>query len=95
MTSGGDVGEFRVVIKNSAKPDLAKLKQHQHLRDRFDQVIATLKHNPYAPTDRFEKFQPPSARFYSRRLNGQHRVIYTVDDITRTVTIYAAWSHYE
>jgi len=82
------------MIKNSAKPDLGKLKR-SHLQERFEHITATLKQNPYAPTDSFEKLQPPSARFYSRRLNGQHRVVYTVDESTKTVTIYSAWSHYD
>jgi len=87
-------GAFQVVIKNSAKPDLKKLKQ-SHLRTRFDQIVETLRDDPYKPTDSLEKLQPPSARFYSRRLNAQHRVVYTVDNDARVVTILSAWSHYE
>ncbi|MFP4924543.1 Txe/YoeB family addiction module toxin, partial [Staphylococcus pseudintermedius] len=30
-----------------------------------------------------------------RRLNHQHRVVYTVDDEKREVYIFSAWSHYE
>ena len=88
------VAKYRVVIKNSAKPDLKKLMQSR-LQGRFEQVVATLHTDPYDPSDSFEELQPPSARFYSRRLNGQHRVVYTVDEATKTVTILAAWSHYQ
>lgn len=84
---------FQVVIKNSAKPDLKKLS-HSHLRARFEEIVATLRTDPYAPTDSLEKLQP-NARFYSRRLNAQHRVVCTIDNDTRTVTILSAWSHYE
>ena len=84
---------YRVVIKNSAKSDLSKLKR-SHLQERFEQIAATLKRNPCETTDSFEILQPPSARFYSRRLNGQHRVAYTVDEATKTVTIFSTWSHY-
>ena len=85
---------FRVVIKNSAKPDLKKLSQ-SNLRAQFERIVDTLRADPYRPTDSFEKLQPPSARFYSRRLNAQHRVVYTVDNEAKLVTILAAWSHYE
>jgi len=85
---------YRVVIKNSAKSDLKKLRQ-SHLRARFEKIVGTLRTDPYMPTDSFEKLQPPSARFFSRRLSGQHRVVYTIDEQAKTVTIYSAWSHYQ
>ena len=84
---------YRVVVKNSAKPDLKKLRSH--LRARFEKIVGTLRTDPYMPTDSFKKLQPPSAQFYSRRLSGQHRVVYTIDEPTKTVTIYSAWSHYQ
>ncbi|MDF7664502.1 Txe/YoeB family addiction module toxin [Bifidobacterium sp. ESL0763] len=85
---------YRVVIKNSAKPDLKKLKR-SNLKGSFMQIIADLKSDPYRPTQSFEKLQPTSRGLYSRRINSQHRVVYEIDDEARTVTIYAAWSHYE
>ncbi|WEV67542.1 Txe/YoeB family addiction module toxin [Bifidobacterium sp. ESL0769] len=85
---------YHVVIKNSAKSDLKKLKR-SHLQQSFMQVVADLKSDPYQPTQSFEKLQPVSRRLYSRRINSQHRVVYDIDDDTQTVTIYAAWSHYE
>ncbi|MCD2256973.1 Txe/YoeB family addiction module toxin [Agrilactobacillus fermenti] len=87
------MSQYTVKIKNSAKRDLKKLKQ-SNLKANFLEIIATLKENPYAPTQSFEKLTPPSAGFYSRRLNSQHRVVYTIDQATHEVLIYAAWSHY-
>lgn len=85
---------YEVVIKNSAKKDLKKIK-HSHLRKNFNAVVQALKENPFAPTQSFEKLQPRSAAFYSRRINQQHRVVYKVDDVARRVEIYSAWTHYE
>ncbi|MFW2677928.1 Txe/YoeB family addiction module toxin, partial [Staphylococcus aureus] len=31
----------------------------------------------------------------SRRINHQHRVVYTVDDRNKEVLILSAWSHYD
>ncbi|MGX7055886.1 hypothetical protein [Pediococcus acidilactici] len=28
-------------------------------------------------------------------MNGQHRVIYTIDKATKIVEIYSCWAHYE
>lgn len=85
---------YEVVIKNSAKKDLKKIK-HSHLRKNFNEVVQALKEDPFAATQSFEKLQPRSAAFYSRRINQQHRVVYKVDGVARRVEIYSAWTHYE
>lgn len=85
---------YTVRIKNSAKSDLKKIK-HSNLKDNYKKIEEQLKKNPYEPNQSFEKLEPPMAKKYSRRLNIQHRVVYTVDDEAKVVTIYSAWSHYE
>ena len=85
---------YEVVIKNSAKKDLKKIKQ-SHLKENFNEVVQALKEDPFAPTQSFEKLQPRSAELYSRRINQQHRVVYKVDEDARRVEIYSAWTHYE
>lgn len=82
------------MIKNSAKTDLKKIKQ-SNLKKQFEAILEVLKQDPYYPNQSFEKLQPKQAGLYSRRINQQHRVVYTVDDETKTVEIYSAWSHYE
>lgn len=85
---------YEVVIKNSAKKDLKKIKQ-SHLKENFNEVVQALKENPFAPTQSFEKLQPRSSELYSRRINQQHRVVYKVNEDERRVEIYSAWTHYE
>lgn len=85
---------YSVVIKNSAKKDLKKLKQF-NLKQQFQTVIEILKRNPYYPNQSFEKVQPKHLGFYSRRLNQQHRIVYKINEIDRRVEIYSAWSRYE
>lgn len=85
---------YKVVIKNSAKTNLKKIK-HSNLKKQFEAIIDVLKKDPYYPNQSFEKLQPKQAGRYSRRINQQHRVVYTVDEVEKTVQIYSAWSHYE
>jgi Txe/YoeB family toxin of toxin-antitoxin system len=87
------VDSYTVVIKNSCKPDLKKLKR-SGLRGSFEGIVRTLKDDPFAPTQGFEKLQPMSEGRYSRRINLQHRVVYKVDEQKKVVEIYSAWSHY-
>ncbi len=85
---------YSVQIKNSAKPDLKKIKR-SNLKNSFNDIVNQLKKDPYKPNQGFEKLFPPIGKKYSRRLNVQHRVVYSIDDDTKTVFIFSAWSHYE
>ena len=85
---------YEVVIKNSAKKDLKKIK-NSHLKENFEEVIQTLKENPFKQTLSFEQLQPKSVGLYSRRINQQHRIVYKVDEIAKRVEIYSTWTHYE
>jgi len=77
---------YQVKIKNSAKSDLKKIKQ-SHLILNFQAIIDQLKKDPYFPNQKMEKLVPPAAGKYSRRLNIHHRVVYSVEDQTKVVTI--------
>ncbi|CAM4325610.1 Txe/YoeB family addiction module toxin [Lacicoccus alkaliphilus] len=85
---------YQVVFKNSVKKDLKKIKQ-SNLKSQFESVVQVLKEEPFQPTQSFEKLQPKHLGRYSRRINHQHRVVYTVDEELKLVKIYSAWSHYE
>jgi Txe/YoeB family toxin of toxin-antitoxin system len=84
---------YRVTIKNSAKADLRKLKG-SYLKDRFLEIVETLKESPYSPKDNFEKLLPSGSGLCSRRLNHQHRVVCRINEQEKTVEIYSAWTHY-
>ncbi|SYV98568.1 type II toxin-antitoxin system YoeB family toxin [Oenococcus oeni] len=38
---------------------------------------------------------PLAAGYYSLRINNQHRVVYTIDQKKRLVTIFSCWAHYQ
>lgn len=73
---------------------IQKIK-NTHLETNFLKIIKQLKENPYNNNHSFEKLIPPIKGFYSRRLNVQHRVVYTVNDEDKIVTIYSAYGRYE
>lgn len=85
---------WHIKIKKSAKNDLRKVLKSPY-RDSFITIKKTLETDPYAPIQSFEKLTPPAAGFYSRRINSQHRVVYTIDPLNRLVEIYSCWGHYE
>ncbi|QTQ07040.1 Txe/YoeB family addiction module toxin [Macrococcoides canis] len=85
---------YKIVLKSSVKKDLKKIK-NTLLETNFLKIINQLKENPYNNNHSFEKLIPPIKGFYSRRINVQHRVVYTVNDEDKIVTIYSAYGHYE
>ncbi|HDI0164452.1 TPA: Txe/YoeB family addiction module toxin [Staphylococcus aureus] len=88
------MSNYTVKTKNSAKSDLKKIK-HSYLKKSFLEIVETLKNDPYKITQSFEKLEPKYLERYSRRINHQHRVVYTVDDRNKEVLILSAWSHYD
>ncbi|AVI94944.1 putative Addiction module toxin [Oenococcus oeni] len=86
--------QWKVKIKSGAKGDLRKVLKIQ-FRQTFEEIKATLETDPYKSTQSFEKLVPPAAGYYSRRLNLQHRVVYTINKKDKIVEIYSCWSHYE
>ena len=81
-------------VRPDWKADLKKLLRSP-LRQSFEEIKNVLESDPYKPIQSFEKLTPPAAGYYSRRINGQHRVVYTIDKVTKIVEIYSCWAHYE
>ncbi|WP_125578897.1 Txe/YoeB family addiction module toxin, partial [Lapidilactobacillus mulanensis] len=74
---------------------LVYLSRSIALNAQFMTIVSTLRQDPFTPTQSFEKLTPPAAGKYSRRLNSQHRIVYSVDKINHEIKILSAWSHYE
>ena len=83
---------YTIKIKKNARKDLPKLKA-AHLNKKFDELVKILKENPYQSPPPYEKLV--GLNYLSRRLNIQHRLVYTVDDSSKQVNILSVWSHYE
>jgi Txe/YoeB family toxin of Txe-Axe toxin-antitoxin module len=52
---------YTIKIKNSAKKDFKKLKA-SNLRKQFEEIVSTLKEDPYSQSQSFEKLFPKHER---------------------------------
>ena len=89
-----------------AKKDAVKIARSK-LKLKVDEIIRTVKENPYEPTQEFEKLTQDFVGAYSRRINKQHRFIYTIEPNSEglqnddgeiykgIVKIVSMWTHYE
>ena len=85
---------YTVVFSRYAQKDKALLKQ-AGLDGKAKQLLNLMMENPYANPPAYEKLCGDLNGCYSRRINRQHRIVYMVDDETRTVKILRMWTHYE
>jgi len=66
-----------------------------HLDQKFKDIMEVLKENSFQNPPSYEKLVGNSKDKYSRRLNIQHRVVYSIDTNAKEVIIWSAWTHYE
>ena len=85
---------YKISYTKRAANDVPKLKA-AGLDKKAKALIEVLKENPYQTPPPFEKPKGDLKGAFSRRINVQHRLVYEVIEIERTVKIIKLWTHYE
>jgi toxin YoeB len=85
---------WHVVFSKQAKRDAKKLAA-AGLRSKSEALLEVLRQNPYQNPPPYEKLVGDLAGAYSRRINIQHRLVYTILDEVREVRVLRMWTHYE
>jgi Txe/YoeB family toxin of toxin-antitoxin system len=85
---------WRLVFTKQAQKDARKLKA-AGLQAKAEELLAILREDPLPTPPRFEKLVGDLAGAYSRRINIQHRLVYTVHPEEKAVKVLRLWSHYE
>ena len=85
---------YDIYYTKQALKDKDKLT-NTHLYDKAKSLIGIIKNNPFENPPPYEKLTGDLKGFYSRRINRQHRVWYSVDIAQKTVRILRMWTHYE
>lgn len=88
------VNGWKVMLHRQAMKDLEKLRA-AGLAGKAKQLAQLLEENPFQNPPEYEKLVGDLRGCYARRINRQHRMVYTVDQESRTVKILAMWTHYE
>ena len=87
------MGYFIKLAKYATK-DLKNLKS-AYLDKKFKELMILLQNNPFQNPLPYEKLIENLKDKYSRRLNIQHRIVYSVDNNTKEIIIWSSWTHYE
>lgn len=84
--------EWKIEFSRSALKDAKKLKS-ANLDNNVKELLEIIRSNPYQPP--YEKLSGNLKGYYSRRINIKHRLVYSVNDDTKTIRVVSVWSHYE
>ena len=85
---------WEVVYTKHAQKDAQRLAA-SGLKAKAQELLAVIKENPFQNPPPYEKLVGDLAGAYSRRINIQHRLVYTVLQEQRIVKVLRLWSHYE
>ena len=88
------MSEWKVLLHKRAIKD-AELIRQAGLEPQVKALIQVLRANPFQIPPQYEKLVGDLKGYYSRRINIQHRMVYSVDEETKTVKIQSMWTHYE
>jgi toxin YoeB len=84
--------EWKLEFSRTALKDAKKLKA-ANLEANVRDLLEILKQNPYEPP--YEKLSGNLKGYFSRRINIKHRLVYSVNDETKTIKVVSVWTHHE
>jgi len=86
---------YKIYNTKKARKDYELLKQQRALAKKAFQLVEIIKKNPYQNPPPYEKLKGNMADACSRRINIEHRLVYTVDEKAKEIIVHSLWSHYE
>jgi Txe/YoeB family toxin of toxin-antitoxin system len=86
---------FEIFLTKQALKDLQLLKSQPALLKKANNLTELLKTNPFQNPPLYEKLLGDLDGLYSRRINIQHRLVYSVNEIDKKITILSLWTHYD
>lgn len=83
---------WKIEFSRTVLKDAKKIKS-ANLDSNLKELLHILKVNPYQPP--YEKLSGNLKKYYSRRINIQHRLVYSIDEENQVIKVVSIWSHYE
>lgn len=88
--------KFEVILSDEAKSDIERLKKSGNkktLKKLYD-LLKELKDSPKTGTGKPEQLKHYEIPTWSRRISGEHRLVYEIQDDVVTVLVLSAFGHY-
>lgn len=85
---------YKIVYTKQAQKD-AKKAASSGLRAKIDELLETIKENPFEEYPPYEKLVGNLKGAYSRRINIHHRLVYQVIEEEKVVKVIRMRTHYD
>lgn len=85
---------YQIYFTRQAMKDRQRIAR-SNLEPRVRALLDVIAHDPFQNPPPYEKLVGDLAGAYSRRINIQHRLVYSVDTQANVVRILRMWTHYE
>ena len=85
---------WSIVYTRQAQKDARKIAS-SNLQPQVQRLLELIARNPFQNPPPYEKLIGDLAGAYSRRTNIQHRLVYQVYHVERTIKVVRMWTHYE
>jgi toxin YoeB len=88
---------YQIILKKSAQEDIIAHKRsgNESLCRKIENLLLELAEHPREGTGKPEMLKGDLAGYWSRRINQEHRLVYSIEDETVTVSVVSAKGHYE
>lgn len=87
---------FEIVFSIKANKDIERIKKtgDRNLLKKLDSLLEELKEHPKTGTGKPEQLKHYEIPTWSRRISGEHRLVYRIQDEVVTVLVLSAYGHY-
>lgn len=88
---------FLVKLSPESELDIEKHRKsgNKKMLAKIDRLLDELREHPTTGTGKPEQLKYYKTPTWSRRISGQHRLVYRIQREVVTVLILSAWGHYE
>jgi len=84
---------WKLLFSKRAMQDAKKIRS-SNLKSKAEEILDLLEKDPLANQPPFKKLIGDFDGYYSRRINIQHRVVYSINNKDREVYVLSMWTHY-
>ena len=87
---------YRIALSEPADEDIKRWKKsgQRIIMNRISKLLADIQAHPTTGIGKPEALRYDLTGKYSRRINNEHRIIYTIDEEEEVVTILSLYGHY-
>jgi len=87
---------FKLIFTNIAEKGILRHRKsgNKKLIIKIDQLLDELEEHPETGTGKPERLKNNLSGLWSRRINKEHRLVYSIDGNKVTVTVISVYGHY-